>query len=143
MRAMLRSLIQWLMNDPRFTEILRLLETIIQELQEMSDSLSREIETLTQNVARLTNVNASAEALLKGLHDQIDAELATAQNAGVDPAALQRLHDLNSQIAAQTGALASAVEQNTASATNQGGAAPTSGDTGATAAPGGDTAPTG
>lgn len=100
----------------------------------MSDSISQELQQLTQNVAQLTSANASAEALLKGLHDQLDTALANAQNAGVDPAALQQLHDLNSQIAARTGELAQAVTANTAA---QGNAGDGSGASGSARVPGG------
>lgn len=106
----------------------------------MSDSIQSELQTLTQNVQRLTDANASAETLLKGLHDQLDAALANVQAAGVDPAQLQQLHDLNSQIAARTQELAAAVVANTPAATTP---STQDGATGATAAPGGNTGATG
>jgi ABC-type transporter Mla subunit MlaD len=139
---MLRNLIQWLLHDPRFTEILRVLYTIVQGLQEMSDTLSAEIQQLVQNVQRMTSVTASAEATLRGLHDQLDAALANAHERGVDPEALQQLHDLSSQIAAQTSALSAAIAANTPGDT-AGGATGATGDTGATGGNGGDTGDTG
>jgi septal ring factor EnvC (AmiA/AmiB activator) len=123
----------WWLPSTLLTAIYQLRE----DIHAMSDSIQAELQQLTQNVAQLTSANASAEALLKGLHDQLDAALANAQQQGVDPAALQELHDLNAQIAARTTELANAVAANTPTAGNGGGAAPASGDTGET----GGTAP--
>jgi methyl-accepting chemotaxis protein len=116
----------------------QLREELREEIRIMSDSITQELQQLVQNVQRLTDANASAEALLKGLHDSLDAALANAQNAGVDPQDLQELHDLNSQIAARTNELAQAVVQNTPAASGGG----ATGATGGTAQ-GGDTGATG
>lgn len=94
------------------------------------DTLAQEITELTQRVTEVTSVNASAETLLKGLHDKLDQIATGMQSAGVDPAQLQALHELNVQLAAQTLNLSQAVSQNTPAA---GTPAPDAGGTAAAA----------
>jgi DNA repair exonuclease SbcCD ATPase subunit len=118
------------------------IEALQEEIQRMSDNLQSEIQSLRDEVAAQGSVMASAETLLQGLHDQLEAALSAAQGqGGIDPASLQQLHDLSAQLAQQTQALAQAVEANTPSQQpgDQGGTGPTGdtgGDTGATGATG-------
>ena len=95
----------------------------------MSNDLSSELQQLAENVRRLNDADASAETLLKGLHDQLETVAANMQAAGVDAAELQQLHDLNAQIAARTSELAQAVTANTPASTD---ASTQAGGTGAT-----------
>lgn len=118
-----------------FQPVLDAIHQLRNEVIAMSDTIQAEIQQLVQNVQRLTDANASAEALLKGLHDQLDAAISNAQSQGVDPAQLQQLNDLNSQIAARTAELAQAVTANTAASTGQ--STQTSGAAGATGGNGG------
>lgn len=100
-----------------FQVVIDAINHLRKDIEIMSDTLAAEIQSLTENVAKLTDERASVEAALKGLHDQYDALAAKLENAGVDAAQLQALHDLNAQLAANTAGLAAAVVANTPAST--------------------------
>src|SRR4051812_11872379 len=93
--------------------ILTNLNFLLRELRTMSDTLQAELAALTQRVAASDTVQGSVIALLQDLHSKLDAALAAAQQGGVDPAALQQLHDIVAHMGSQTQALADAVVANT------------------------------
>jgi ABC-type sugar transport system ATPase subunit len=110
-------------NAGAIRQILTEIHNLGRQLKAMSDTLQAEIQSLRQQVAQQSSVNQSAITLLKGLHDQLEAALANAHEQGVDPDALQQLHDLAVQLGAQSQSLAAAVEENTPAS---GGTPPTS-----------------
>lgn len=81
------------------------LSLLIEKVSEMSEVLNN----LTAQVARVESVNQSAVTLLQGLHAALLEALAK-QDSGEDPLAVQALAD---RLAADTDALAAAVEANT------------------------------
>jgi hypothetical protein len=93
--------------------ILTNLNIFMKEVRTMSDTLQAELAALEQKVAAGDTVQGSVVTLLQDLHSKLDAALAEAQQGGVDPAALQRLHDIVAHIGAQTQALSDAVVANT------------------------------
>jgi ABC-type sugar transport system ATPase subunit len=104
-------------------QILYEVQHLRSQVKTMSDTLQAEIQSLQQQVTQQSSVHQSAITLLKGLHDQLEAALANAHEKGVDPDALQQLHDLAVQLGAQSQSLAAAVEENTPAS---GGTPPTS-----------------
>lgn len=82
-----------------------------------SSALDAEIATLTTDVASLTTVAASAEALLNGIGGMVSAAVAAALAAGATPAELAGLTALDTAIDANTAALSAAVAANTPAAT--------------------------
>jgi chromosome segregation ATPase len=134
---------QWLSEWlPR--KLFEAITTLREEIIYMGDELRGEINALRDDIAAQSTVLESAETLLQGLHDQLEAALSGATQQGVDPAALQDLRDLSSQLQQQTQALAQAVEANTPAQQpgNQGGTGAT-GATGAAGDAGGATGATG
>jgi chromosome segregation ATPase len=86
---------------------------ILSRIEEKMSQLSDKIDELTTKVTAETTVEQAAITLLQGLSAQI-ADLKTQlQNAGVDPALLQKLTDLGSTIDARKQALADAIVANT------------------------------
>jgi ABC-type transporter Mla MlaB component len=97
-------------------ELHQLASRILKGLKTMSVELDAALATLTDDVTKLTTVDASAVAMIQGLADQLKAALDAAANAGATPAQLQALSDLHTAISAQDDALAAAVTANTAPA---------------------------
>lgn len=79
-------------------------------------ALSDKIDELTAKVTAETTVEQAAITLLQGLSAEIADLKAQLQNAGVDPALLQKLADLGTTIDVRKQALADAITQNTPAA---------------------------
>lgn len=71
------------------------------------------IQTLKDDVAKLTTVVASATTMIGGFQAQLAAAVQAALDAGATPAELQSLTDLHTAISAQSDGLAAAVAANT------------------------------
>jgi hypothetical protein len=103
--------------DPASLDALRLSQThnthLLERLLKMATDLKTEIADLTDDVAQLTTVDASAVALLTGLSKQLADAIAAAQAAGATAEQLQQLADLHTAITTQNQALADAVAANT------------------------------
>lgn len=89
---------------------------IIKRFIEMSAELDTAITTLQGDVAGLTDVVASAEALMTNLSQLLADAIAAAANAGATPAQLQALTDLHTAVSDNEAGLAAAVAANTPAA---------------------------
>jgi ABC-type transporter Mla MlaB component len=104
-----------------------LLHQILQEIREMSGSLSGAIASLQASVTNLTTVDQSAVALLQGLNAQLAAALSQAANLGATQEQLAALADLQHTIDTQTTNLAAAVQANTPAASGPNAVTPPAG----------------
>lgn len=89
--------------------ILAAIASLKDEIMALADNITQ----LQADVAQLTTVDASAEALINGFAAQLVAAVAAAQAAGASPAQLQALTDLSTAIETQSSGLAAAVSANT------------------------------
>lgn len=74
------------------------------------------IADLTAKVTALTTVEDSADALLAGLKEKLDAALVAAANAGATPAQLASITALSTSIQTGSDKLSAAVTANTPAA---------------------------
>lgn len=86
---------------------------ILHRIEAKMSALSDKIDELTAKVAAETTVEQSAITLLQGLSATIADLKNQLQNAGVDPALLQKLADLETTIDTRKQALADAITANT------------------------------
>lgn len=92
--------------DPALTS---LIQSIKQEIRNMSSNVQAGLDKLAADVAQLTTVDQSAVALIQGFGAQLAAAVAAAQAAGATPEQLQAFDDLSAGIEARTSDLAAAV----------------------------------
>lgn len=120
----------------QLTFISNQLHTLRQEVIRMSGTIDTNLTQLKSDVAALTGVVTSAEALISGFAQQLAAAISAAQNQGATPEELQAFNDLHNSLTAETQSLAQAVEANPLPA--EGGGAATGSDgvpTGGTVTP--------
>jgi len=97
-------------------ELYDLIHSIKKDIAHMVTTVQEAVDDLTAKVARLTTVDESAVALIKGFPALIAAAVAAAQAAGATPAQLQAFTDLSQKITEDTDVLAGAVTEGTPAA---------------------------
>lgn len=90
---------------------------ILSRIEAKMSALSDKIDELTAKVTAETTVEQAAITLLQGLSAEIADLKSQLQNAGVDPALLQKLTDLGTTIDTRKQVLADAITANTPAAT--------------------------
>jgi hypothetical protein len=92
------------------------IDALTKESTQEMEALDDKIASLTSQVASNTTVIGSATTLINGFAAQLAAAVSAAQAAGATPAQLQSLTDLQTTIAANDTALATAIAANTPAA---------------------------
>ncbi len=92
------------------------LDAITARIKAMSATMQTAIDSLTQQVAAETTVNASAVTLINGFAARLQTAIDAATAAGASPAQVQALTDLAASVETNTASLSAAVASNTSGA---------------------------